>query len=195
MKLRNRAKDNENSKRPVDDDNEEDVDDPEVDSDSDPEWGTESEEKNEMFSMKRKSFVPIPLQMQQPPAKLKKIEPITSTSSSNSETPKAGPSGVTQKSPATDKKRNTPTTVLYKDKTFQQSKSTGNDWIGDEEIERENMYSEFELLLEMGIGSKQEQKTLGKNSLQQATQETKSNRENLSPNTKRYNLRKNHLSC
>uniref|UniRef100_A0A8D8ZUZ0 Proline-rich protein 12 n=2 Tax=Cacopsylla melanoneura TaxID=428564 RepID=A0A8D8ZUZ0_9HEMI len=101
MKLRNRAKDNENSKRPVDDDNEEDVDDPEVDSDSDPEWGTESEEKNEMFSMKRKSFVPIPLQMQQPPAKLKKIEPITSTSSSNSETPKAGPSGVTQKSPAT----------------------------------------------------------------------------------------------
>lgn len=89
MKLRDRSKKNDKKKR--DDENEEDVDDPDVDdSDSDPEWAADAEERSEqMFpgmSKKRKSFNPIPLQMQSQPPKLVKMEPSSPATSSRDTT-------------------------------------------------------------------------------------------------------------
>jgi hypothetical protein len=74
MKLRKRTKDTTPVNQSGMEENEEDVDDPEVDSDSDPEWGdSEGDRGEQLFSSakKRKSFVPIPLQMQSEANKVK----------------------------------------------------------------------------------------------------------------------------
>ncbi|KAI5730229.1 hypothetical protein M8J76_011515 [Diaphorina citri] len=177
MKLRKRTKDTTPVNQSGMEENEEDVDDPEVDSDSDPEWGdSEGDRGEQLFSSakKRKSFVPIPLQMQSEANKVKptwsKIvkspkdpsgsTPLQIKSESNkkptwSKVVRAPKNTLTSASATTscsDKDKKS-ITSLYRDKTFENSevlKEVAGE-SGDEEIDREDMYTELELMKELGI--------------------------------------------